>query len=148
TLHPVVLVPDFGEIGSLYREATRELNELGFSAVSFDMRGHGRSGKRLGHFDEYHILVQDLLQVSAWLRHKSNGRGPIVIAQGISAALGIQYMLRFPKLCYRLILVSPVLKLKYGLSKPSAMIVRTLADIFPYAKVPASLTPAMNSPVK
>jgi alpha-beta hydrolase superfamily lysophospholipase len=148
SLPPVVLLHDFGENGSLYREATKVLNDRGFSAVSFDMRGHGRSGLRLGHFENYRTLVKDLLQVCAWLRHKSHGRAPIVIAQGIGAAIAVSYTLRFPKHCHRLVLVNPVFKLRNGLSKPAAFIIKTIADILPHQKIPSGITPQMGCPIK
>ena len=56
------LVHDLGERADLYKRTAMSFVERGYSTYAFDLRGHGRSGRRLGHAPGFTILVKDLLQ--------------------------------------------------------------------------------------
>src|SRR5690606_5848236 len=83
--HPIVLVHDLGETVYMMGGLATKLAEAGYSVYSFDQRGHGQSGRRLGHIPGFNQLALDLLQVVAWVKHKEGGRKPVIVGQGLGA---------------------------------------------------------------
>jgi alpha-beta hydrolase superfamily lysophospholipase len=142
---PLIIVHDFGENLSFYRDAALQFVELGFNVYVFDLQGHGRSGRMLGHVNSFSEFTNDLLQVSAWVRHKSGGHSPIILGQGIGALVTIYFQLRYPHYCYKAILSAPTLKLQGELSNIKRMLIRTLADVFPRFKLPRALVPKFSN---
>ena len=50
---PVILVHDLGETAEKLSDCAIRLARAGYSVYSFDMRGHGQSGRRLGTFPAF-----------------------------------------------------------------------------------------------
>jgi len=145
TKPPVVFVHDIGENLTLYRDAARDFVERGFSVFCYDQRGHGRSGRMLGHIDNFGDFTNDLLQVAAWVRHKSNGVAPIILGHGIGAIATIYFQLKYPRLCHAAILSAPSLELKWDVAPLSRFVIRRLSNFMPQLKLPRSLTPRFTS---
>ena len=136
---PVVFVHGLRENVGLYRDATKILVKAGYNVFGFDLRGHGRSGRMLGHIPTFESLVSDLLQVVAWVRFKSERKTPIIIAQGIGALITVHFQRTYPELCRAAVLVAPCF---WGhTSKTNEMIIKVLAEMSPMVKMPIRLTP-------
>lgn len=142
---PLVIVHDLGENISLYRPAAKRLGEEGFSVFGFDLRGHGRSGRLLGHIPHFDSLVNDLLQVVAWIRFKSNRRIPLIVGQGLGALITVYFQKAYPKLVHGSVLVAPALDHKLRLSTFHRLLIRGLAEILPRSRLPRSLVPRFVS---
>jgi pimeloyl-ACP methyl ester carboxylesterase len=138
---PVILVHDLGENSDFYAPAARILAQHGFQAYCYDMRGHGRSSpldnKTLG----FHNLIQDLLQVVAWIRYKSNRRKPFLIAQGLGALVVLHFQKSYPQYCTRSILIAPTFEEQTALPFFSRVFLRSMAQILPWAVLPSTLLP-------
>ena len=142
---PLIIVHDFGANHAHYRHFAHELYHSGLSVYCYDLRGHGQSGKMMGHISHFSALVNDLLQVSAWVRHREGGQTPVIIGHGFGCLIAVTLQQRFPKYCRSMVLLSPSLKLRYGLGKFASVCVRTIADIHPRIRLPAALTPRFYS---
>ncbi|MFW7382203.1 MAG: alpha/beta fold hydrolase [Oligoflexus sp.] len=138
---PLVIVHDLGENIALYRTAARRLGEEGFSVFGFDLRGHGRSGRLLGHIPHFDSLVNDLLQVVAWIRFKSNRRVPLIVGQGLGALITVYFQKAYPQMVDGSVLVAPVLDHKLRLTLVHRLLVRGMAEVLPRSRLPRSLVP-------
>lgn len=138
---PVILVHDLGETSDFYAPAARTLANHGFQAYCYDMRGHGRSSpidnKSLGFND----LIQDLLQVVAWIRYKSGRRKPFLIAQGMGALVVLHFQKLYPQYCTRSILIAPTFEEQTALPFLSRVFLKTMAQVLPWATLPSTLLP-------
>ena len=138
---PVILVHDLGENSDFYAPAARVLANHGFQAYCYDMRGHGRSSpldnKALG----FHSLIQDLLQVVAWIRYKSDRRKPFLIAQGLGALVVLHFQKLYPQYCTRSILFAPTFEEQTALPFFSRIFLQSMAQILPWAVLPSTLLP-------
>jgi pimeloyl-ACP methyl ester carboxylesterase len=138
---PLVIVHDLGENIALYRAAAKRLGDEGFSVFGFDLRGHGRSGRLLGHIPHFSSLVNDLLQVVAWIRFKSNRRIPLLVGQGMGALIAVYFQKQYPELTRGAVLVAPVLDNRLRVTLLHRVLIRGLAQVFPRSRLPRSLVP-------
>ncbi len=138
---PVVIVHDLGEHTEHYRETAYALVAHDFSTYVFDLRGHGRSGRRLGHAPSFNILVKDLLQVAAWVRHKEGGRAPIILGHGIGGLIVNEFTRRHAQFCKAAVLSAPCLELAHDVTPMSKLVIRFLAEWLPTFRIPPSVGP-------
>ncbi len=139
--HPILIVHDLGEHTEMYRHVIDDMVERGKNVYMFDLRGHGRSGKRLGHAPSYDILIKDLLQVAAWVRHKESGLAPIIIGHGIGALITMDFTKSYPTLCKAMVLSAPFLELVHETIGLTRFFIKVLADVAPMVRIPIPLCP-------
>jgi alpha-beta hydrolase superfamily lysophospholipase len=144
----VIVVHDLGEHTELYRNAALDLVGHGFNVYVFDLRGHGRSGRRLGHAPSFNVLVRDLLQVAAWVRHKEGGQPPVIIGHGIGALITMDFTKAHGNLCRAAVLSAPCLELASKVSLAARFIIRVLAEVAPMLRIPAMLAPRFAKELK
>lgn len=142
--HPVLFVHDLGENISMYRRTGRMLAMGGFNTYGFDLRGHGRSGRRLGHTPSFDQLVKDLLQVVSWVKHKEDGLKPILVGQGVGALIAMFFNLRFSQYVKGMVLLSPSVAMRSQVSKTKRLIINWLKELAPTWKIPSSLCPTFT----
>jgi pimeloyl-ACP methyl ester carboxylesterase len=128
---PVILIHDLGEHIGSYRAFASALNDLGVSVYAYDLRGHGRSGRILSQIQRTGDLVNDLLQVVAWIRHKEGGQAPILLGHGFGAQLVLRFRQSFPKMFEAAILAAPAFELKCRKSRFNKIVTRLLYEISP-----------------
>ncbi len=138
---PFLIVHDFGEHISLYRDFANSLRKNKVSVYGFDLRGHGRSGRRLGHTPSFDALVTDLLQIIAWIKHIEGGLKPIVIGHGIGALIALKFAHAYSHYVNQLILTAPAFCFKIPLKKSTKMLIHFLKEIFPTQKLWKKLRP-------
>lgn len=142
--HAIILVHDLGEHTELYRETALDFVRAGYSCFCFDLRGHGRSGRRLGHATSYNVLVNDLLQITAWVRHLEGGRAPILLGQGIGALIVIDFTKDHGNLCHAAILSAPCLELSGKVGWVTRSFIKVLAETWPTFRIPTNLSPRFS----
>ena len=136
---PVVMVHDLGESVRSYRGIAEEMRQSGFSIFVFDLRGHGRSGRHLGHVPSFDALVEDLLQVVAWVRYKSNGELPIIIGQGVGALVSVYFKKKYSKYTRETILVAPPASEGKSMAPMYRTFIRSMAEVTPRMRLPRSM---------
>jgi alpha-beta hydrolase superfamily lysophospholipase len=138
---PVILVHDLGENIGFYGRTINKFVENQFSVFCYDLRAHGCSGKIFGHIESMDNMVNDLLQVVAWVRYKNNGISPIIVAQGVGALVAAYFQKKYPKYSKSLILISPCFELAHKFNNFSKLAVEFISTVLPTAKVPDCFTP-------
>ncbi|HYX37126.1 MAG TPA: alpha/beta fold hydrolase [Oligoflexus sp.] len=138
---PVIFVHDLGENVELYAGAAGLLVKNGFNVFGFDLRGHGRSMALTGDVLRFQDLVNDLLQVVAWIRHKSNRKKPFLIGQGVGSLILMHFQRTYPQYVQRCLLLSPILQEQTVLPFFSRLLVSGMAQLFPGTRVPRFLLP-------
>jgi alpha-beta hydrolase superfamily lysophospholipase len=58
----VVLIHGLGEHGGRYAHVAAAMNAAGYAFIAPDLRGHGRSGGKRGHFPSYDVVADDIQQ--------------------------------------------------------------------------------------
>jgi pimeloyl-ACP methyl ester carboxylesterase len=135
---PVIVIHDIGETVSQYREFCTRLVETGCNVYCYDLRGHGRSGRIIGQINRFGELVNDLLQVSAWVKHKENSQAPILVGHGVSAQLAMRFAQNYPKLIQGVALISPGFKLKVEASRWWRLLARVMYEFSPSIRLSCS----------
>ncbi len=148
TKHPIVIVHDLGEHTDLYRETAHELLRSDYSVYCFDLRGHGRSGRRLGHAPSFNVLVKDLLQVVAFIRHKEGGRAPIIFGHGLGGLITNEFTRQHGNFCKAVILSAPCLELANNVTWGQRLALKFCADWFPTFRIPPRLAPKFARDLK
>ncbi len=144
----ILIVHDLGEQTTHYRDTARAFVTAGYSVYLFDLRGHGRSGRRLGHAPSFNILIKDLLQVAAWVRHKEGGRPPVILGHGIGALITMDFTKHHGAFCKAAILSAPCLEPLSEVTPPARFVLKVMAEVAPTFRIPAALTPRFTRDLK
>lgn len=103
-----------------YTELFVELWHNGYSVISFDHRGQGRSGRLLdnpqvGHIDSYRNYVADLKLVVEQLVRPSGHLHPLMLCHSMGGCIGLHYLHDYPDHPFAaLALCSPMLSINTG----------------------------------
>lgn len=138
---PVVVIHDLGENIGMYASFAQKMAQRGYPVFGFDLRGHGRSGRLMGHVPSFDALVTDLLQICSWVKYKSDRQPPVIIAQGVGALVAMFFKCKFPSYASRCILMAPILSETPPLSPVYRALLMALAEIMPRFRLPRSATP-------
>ena len=146
--HPaILLIHDVGESSDMYWDCIKFICEQGFSAYSYDQRGHGADADISGHLDRFQDLVADLLQVASWVRHMHNGMSPIIVGQGYGAIVATEFAAKYPLLNTGVVLAAPTLELAWMPGPFKRYIIKVMSDLAPRIKVPKGLHPRFSNPL-
>jgi alpha-beta hydrolase superfamily lysophospholipase len=142
---PIILLHDVGESTGDLDPFAEALAARGYKVYSFDLSGlstYERGATRAGL--SLHRLSLDLLQVVAWIKHKSQGERPLIIAQGLGALVALYFARNFQKYCRGCVLVSPTLNPGDTIRPLQRFIIRLLAELIPAWQLPVQFCPAFN----
>ena len=139
TFPPVIIVHDIGETSGAYRELLRGLADRGYPAYVYDQRGHGRSGRSLGHVESFQEFTSDLLQVVAWIRYKCHRKKPILIGHGIGALIVSYFLLNGAKYVSGSIMIGPIFMCKT--TSWQRFVLRLWAEFLPTFRIGRRLMP-------
>jgi len=145
-LPPLVFVHDVGESIDMYRRAAQHMVRKGFSCYGFDLRGHGESGRVFTHVKRFETLVNDLLQISAWIKHIEGGRKPIVIGQGVGATVATYFLKDHASVVTGGILIAPIVRLPDKIQGWHKFFIHTLGELVPQMVTPKWLRPKLSNP--
>lgn len=139
SLAPIVLIHDLGESGASYIDWVKALASLGHPCFVFDQRGHGRSGKILGHIDSFDEYINDLLQVVNWVSFKCKRSRPYIVSHGLASVCLIHFLAQFQSYVKGCIMLEPCLE-DHSIRIQKSLI-RVLGEAVPRIRIPERLTP-------
>lgn len=137
----VVVMHGFSAHCGLYRHVGRALAAQGTAVTQFDGRGHGRSGGRRGHVQDFGDYLDDLGMVIAWARAQDPGVPWALVGHSLGAAIVTAYTLdeKRGEKPSRLVLAAPYFKLKMKVAAPKRMAANVLAKVAPTLSMPNGL---------
>jgi acylglycerol lipase len=137
----VCLVHGLGEHSGRYQHVAAALTEAGYAVLSFDLRGHGRSGGPRGHIPSFEAFLRDLDRLfdQAQLRYPSQPR--FLYGHSLGGILVLNYALRRKPEARGVIATSSGLRTALEEQKLKVALVRILGRILPSLTLPSGLDP-------
>lgn len=143
--HVVLFIHGLGEHSGRYAAWAELFNEAGYSFLSFDQRGHGRSEGIRGHARSVQYLLKDV----DLLYEKSNelfpGQKKILYGHSMGGNLALNYIIQNNKPVSALIVTSPWLKLFKEPDYPTMLITKILQHIVPSLTIYNRIKPEQRS---
>jgi alpha-beta hydrolase superfamily lysophospholipase len=144
---PILVVHDVSERSLMYWDSMNYMCDQGYSSYCYDQRGHGVDADISGHLDHFEDLVNDLLQVTSWVRHLHNGVPPILVGQGYGAIVATMLASKHPKFVTGIVLAAPTIELAWRPGPAKQFLIRVMSHIAPRIKVPGALHPRFSNPL-
>jgi alpha-beta hydrolase superfamily lysophospholipase len=137
----VVMVHGFAAHCGLYRHVGVALAARGIAVTQFDCRGHGRSGGRRGHIDDFADYIEDLAMVVKWARERDENLPWALLGHSMGSAIALTFAMDTDRAEKpgNLILVAPWLKLKMKVSAPKRMAGKLAPHLCPTLTIPNGL---------
>lgn len=144
TAKSVLLLHGYGEHCRRYDHVMRALTDAGFSVMTFDFRGHGRSLGRRGFIRQIDEYLWDI--DAALLKLKGSFNEPaLFMAHSMGGASALAYVMRSPERVKALALSSPYLGRSMKVNPLKLGAGHLLGKVLPIAAIPAGLTGDMVS---
>ncbi|MFT6218727.1 MAG: alpha-beta hydrolase superfamily lysophospholipase [Cycloclasticus pugetii] len=106
----VCLIHGLGEHSGRYKDMVEYYTSCGVEIVSFDLRGHGKSGGQRGHSADFQQMIRD---IKCFIDEVSNidvAKPWFIYGHSLGATLTIQYALSHPIRFKGVVLSSPLFK--------------------------------------
>ena len=138
----LIMVHGFSAHCGLYRHVGAAFALAGIAVTQFDCRGHGKSGGRRGHVDDFDQYLADLARVVDWARQQDVGKPWALLGHSLGGAIATALVLDKARIDRpgRLVLVAPWLKLKMKVSVPKRTAANIAAHVLPTLTVSNGLT--------
>jgi alpha-beta hydrolase superfamily lysophospholipase len=129
----LVMVHGFSAHCGLYRHVGAALAATNVAVTQFDGRGHGKSGGRRGHVQDFAEYLDDLAMISNWARAQNPGLPWALMGHSLGGAVVASFVLdeKRGEKPNRLVLVAPWLKLKMKVPAPKRIATNVMAKIAP-----------------
>jgi lysophospholipase len=129
----LVMVHGFSAHCGLYRHVGTAFAAQGIAVTQFDCRGHGRSGGRRGHIDDFADYLDDLASVVEWARARNTNLPWALLGHSMGGAIAAAFALEAERtqLPSRLVLAAPWFRLKMKVSAPKRMAANVVARVLP-----------------
>lgn len=143
-----LLIHGFGDHCHRYDRFAHFLNELGFTTLRFDYRGHGRSDGKRGHilsFSEYLDDVSAILSVMD--KEISNDLPRVLFAHSNGSLIAAHALAKLPELSEwrAAVLSSPFFGLKVKVPAWKRILGKRLSSLMPSLQLPTDLDPQTMS---
>ena len=102
----VLVIHGIAEHIGRYRQFEDRLCSRGISCYGYDHRGHGRSGGKRTHVEDFSSYVDDMHRVLAQVREKDPDLPIFVFSHSMGAVIALLYVLEFPQTLRGVILSS------------------------------------------
>lgn len=103
----LVIVHGLGEHAGRYEQLAKELNTAGYSVISADLPGHGKSPGQRGHirsFEDFYSVVDEMLQ---------NAEPPLyLMGHSLGGLIALRYIQEKEHKVEKLVLSNPALKVE------------------------------------
>jgi alpha-beta hydrolase superfamily lysophospholipase len=125
------LVHGLGEHSGRYDEWAGFFVDEGYAVLALDYRGHGKSGGKRGHADEYMSYMRDVGLLLSKSEELFPGIPIVLYGHSLGGNLVINYAIRFNPSILALIATSPWLRLAFEPPRIKLMLASLVRSIFP-----------------
>lgn len=134
----ILLIHGYGEHSGRYQHVGGFLAKRGYAVCALDLRGHGRSrGQRLGHFDRFQTLVDDVAAYATSLPDARRSPRQFVLGHSMGGLVALCYAIRYQPPINGLILSGAMLAVGEDVPGPVKALLRIAAQIAPTVGVQA-----------
>jgi alpha-beta hydrolase superfamily lysophospholipase len=127
----VCLVHGIGEHSGRYQHIAEAFNQAGFSMLSFDHRGHGKSPGKRGHIPDYETLLDDISIALETTQERNPGLPVFLYGNSMGGSLVLNYALRRKPQLNGVICTSPWIKLSFEPPKAQILLAKIMNKIAP-----------------
>ena len=135
----IVLVHGLGEHCSRYRHLAEFLTQAGYAILTFDHRGHGKSGGPRGHAPSYDRMAADIDHFVQEARQHYPGLPVFVYGHSLGGALTLYYLFTCKPALQGTVVTSPGLATGQPVSGGKLLLARTLSRLLPTVTMPNGL---------
>ena len=94
----ICLVHGFGEHSSRYEHVAQFFTDNNYAVITYDARGHGRSGGRRGHFPSYDEFMNDIDNLLKQADNNFPNLPKIVYGHSMGGLTCLTFLMNNPKL--------------------------------------------------
>ena len=109
----VCLVHGLGEHSSRYAHLAKAIGDAGYAMVAIDLRGHGKSSGKRGHFQSYELVLDDLSLLIEDSKRRFPGLPTFLYGHSLGGGMVLNYALRKNTDLSGIIATGPTLRLGF-----------------------------------
>ena len=131
-----------GEHSGRYTHVAQAFTKAGYAMLSFDLRGHGRSGGARGHISSIDDYLQDIDSLLEQARTRYPGLPMILYGHSIGAVQTLNYCLRRKPDLKGVVATGPSLHTSVEFQKIKVFMAKALGTLLPTVIIASSLKPS------
>lgn len=135
----ICLLHGLGEHGGRYDPVAEAFAKAGFSLLSIDLRGHGRSEGRRGHAPNHEVLMSDISQLLETARQRYPDAPVFFYGHSLGGNLVLHYALRNRPELAGIVATAPLLRLAYDPPRWKIWLLRILRALQINVAIPSGL---------
>jgi len=137
----ICLVHGLGEHSGRYAHVAEAFGRSGFALISFDLRGHGRTGGQRGHMKAFNDFMEDIDQLVMQTRYRYGELPIFLYGHSLGGMLVLNYVLRYLPDVNGVVASAPALFTPLRDQKIKVFLANSLAGFFPTMSMPTGLDP-------
>jgi alpha-beta hydrolase superfamily lysophospholipase len=141
----ICLVHGLGEHSGRYADWASMFNHAGYSVVSYDLRGHGKSGGKRGHVKSFDDYLQDTDLLFEETRERFLGVPCFLYGHSLGGLIVIYYVLRQRPTLAGVIISALSNKTSLQEQKAKVLLSKVLGSVVPKLTIQTGLIPATIS---
>ena len=141
----LVIAHGIGEHSGRYDHVADYLTRKGFAVWACDHRGHGKSGGKRGHVDNFDDYLADLDQTIRIAKQKTPEMKTFLMGHSLGGLIATFYAEKHSGELDGLIVSGPALREKMKISSSRAFMAKTLSSIMPTLSTGTGLDPNLLS---
>lgn len=141
----ICIVHGYAEHSNRYHELASYFNDNGFNVYAVDHIGHGQSGGKRGHVDDYELFMDEIELLVKQAAEGSPGLPTFIYGHSMGGNLTLNYLLRRNPEIRGAIITGSWIYLGNPPSKFMEQVLRFLVKFFPKLSIPTNLDPALIS---
>jgi lysophospholipase len=127
----VVITHGQGDHGGRHQHSAEYFASQGFAAYAADLRGHGKSGGKRGHVDNFDDYLGDTRRMIEKARGENSGLKTFLFGHSLGGLIVLDYVEKMGSDISGLVVTSPLLRLKMKVSPAKVALGKAFSSINP-----------------
>jgi acylglycerol lipase len=141
----ICLVHGLGEHSGRYAHVAAEMNNAGFAILTFDLRGHGKSGGQRGHTPSSQAFLKDIDLLLAEAKKRYPGKPTFLYGHSLGGILVLYYTVERKPQVNGVVATSSGLRTSLEEQKVKIAFAKGMAKVLPTLSMPSGLDAAQIS---